>query len=97
MLVYSKSQVGEGYIFFSFLSWSAVPSDRKKEVLMPKIKTHKGAAKRFKFTAKGKIRRKRAYAGHLFISKSSKQKRRLRQATLVDPSNEKRLKRLIHQ
>ena len=59
---------------------------------MPKIKTHKGAAKRFKFTAKGKIRRKRAYAGHLFISKSSKQKRRLRQATLVDPSNEKRLK-----
>ena len=64
---------------------------------MPKIKTHKGAAKRFKFTAKGKIRRNRAYAGHLFISKSSKQKRRLRQATLVDPSNVKRLKRLIHQ
>ena len=64
---------------------------------MPKIKTHKGAAKRFKFTAKGKIRRKRAYAGHLFLSKSSKQKRRLRQATLVDPSNTKRLKRLIHQ
>ena len=64
---------------------------------MPKIKTHKGAAKRFKFTAKGKIRRNRAYAGHLFISKSAKQKRRLRQSTLVDPSNEKRLKRLIYQ
>ena len=44
---------------------------------MPKMKTHKGAAKRFKFTAKGKIRRNRAYAGHLFISKSAKQKRRL--------------------
>ena len=68
-----------------------------KDILMPKIKTHKGAAKRFKFTGKGKIRRNRAYAGHLFLSKSAKQKRRLRQATLVDPSNEKRLKRLIHQ
>ena len=63
---------------------------------MPKIKTHKGAAKRFKFTSKGRIRRNRAYAGHLFISKSSKRKRRLRQSTLVDPSNEKRLKRLIY-
>jgi large subunit ribosomal protein L35 len=67
-----------------------------KDILMPKIKTHKGAAKRFKFTGKGKIRRNRAYAGHLFLSKSAKQKRRLRQATLVDPSNVKRLKRLIH-
>jgi large subunit ribosomal protein L35 len=67
-----------------------------KDILMPKIKTHKGAAKRFKFTAKGKIRRNRAYAGHLFLSKSAKQKRRLRQSTYVDPSNEKRLKRLIH-
>ncbi len=64
---------------------------------MPKIKTHKGAAKRFKFTAKGKIRRKRAYGGHLFLSKTAKRKRRLRQATLVDASNKKRLKRLIHQ
>lgn len=63
---------------------------------MPKIKTHKGASKRFKFTAKGKIRRNRAYAGHLFINKSAKRKRRLRQATLVAPSNAKRLKRLIH-
>lgn len=62
---------------------------------MPKIKTHKGASKRFKLTAKGKIRRKRAYAGHLFISKSAKRKRRLRQPTLVDPSNAKRLKRLL--
>lgn len=63
---------------------------------MPKIKTHKGASKRFKFTAKGKIKRKRAYAGHLFISKSAKRKRRLRQPTLVDPSNAKRIKRLIY-
>ncbi len=62
---------------------------------MPKIKTHKGAAKRFKLTAKGKIRRRRAYAGHLFISKSAKRKRRLRQPALVDPSNAKRLKRLL--
>lgn len=63
---------------------------------MPKMKTHKGAAKRFKKTAKGKIRRNRAYSGHLFISKSSKRKRRLRQSTLVDPSNAKRVKRLLN-
>ncbi|HIB89668.1 TPA: 50S ribosomal protein L35, partial [Candidatus Poribacteria bacterium] len=38
---------------------------------MPKMKTHKGAAKRLRYTGTGKIRRRRAGAGHLFISKSS--------------------------
>ena len=63
---------------------------------MPKIKTHKGAAKRFKLTGKGRIRRRRANSSHLFLSKTTKRKRRLRQSTLVDPSNAKRLIRLIN-
>jgi len=63
---------------------------------MPKIKTHKGAAKRFKLTGKGRIRRRRANSSHLFLSKTTKRKRRLRQSTLVDSSNAKRLIRLIN-
>ena len=62
---------------------------------MPKMKTHKGAAKRLKYTGTGKVRRRRAGAGHLFISKSSNRKRRLRKSTLVDPSNMKNVRRLI--
>ncbi|MAT78352.1 50S ribosomal protein L35 [Candidatus Poribacteria bacterium] len=62
---------------------------------MPKMKTHRGAAKRLKYTGTGKIRRRKAYVGHLFLSKSSKRKRKLRQSTIVDPSNEKRIRRLL--
>jgi large subunit ribosomal protein L35 len=62
---------------------------------MPKIKTHKGSAKRFKITGNGKIRRRKAYSNHLFMSKTAKQKRSLRKSTLVDETNEKRLRRLL--
>ncbi len=62
---------------------------------MPKIKTHKGSAKRFKFTGNGKIRRQQAYSNHLFASKTKKRKRNLRKSALVDASNEKRLRRLL--
>ena len=62
---------------------------------MPKIKTHKGSAKRFKFTGNGKIRRQQAYSNHLFASKTKKRKRNLRKSTLVDATNEKRLRRLL--
>ena len=62
---------------------------------MPKIKTHKGAAKRLKVTGTGKIRRYRANAGHLFLTKTTKRKRRLRRSTLADPTNVKKLNRLI--
>ncbi len=62
---------------------------------MPKIKTHKGSAKRFKITGSGKIRRRKAYSNHLFISKTAKQKRNLRRSALVDETNEKRLRRLL--
>jgi large subunit ribosomal protein L35 len=62
---------------------------------MPKIKTHKGSAKRFKFTGNGKIRRQQAYSNHLFASKTKKRKRNLRKSALVDATNEKRLRRLL--
>ncbi len=62
---------------------------------MPKIKTHKGAAKRLKVTGTGKIRRYRTNSGHLFLTKTAKRKRRLRRSTLADPTNVKKLNRLI--
>ncbi len=62
---------------------------------MPKIKTHRGAAKRFKPTASGKVQRKKAYHSHILTKKSPKRKRALRQATLVDTANVKQIKRLI--
>ena len=62
---------------------------------MPKMKTHKGSAKRFKFTGTGKISRRKAYSNHLFVSKTTKRKRNLRKSTLVDKTDEKRLRRLL--
>jgi large subunit ribosomal protein L35 len=61
-----------------------------------KMKTHKGAAKRFRATGSGKLKRRRAYKSHILTKKSPKRKRRLRQATLVATSGDtRRLKRLI--
>ncbi len=63
---------------------------------MPKMKTHKGAAKRFKVTGTGKVRRFKAFKSHILTKKTSKRKRRLRQAGIVATNGEtKRLKRLI--
>ncbi len=62
---------------------------------MPKLKTRRGAAKRFKITAKGKVKRRRGYLRHILINKTRKQKRRLGKSALVDKSNEKAIKRLI--
>ena len=50
---------------------------------MPKQKTHKGAAKRFKVTANGKIKRKKAFGRHILTKKSRKRKRSLRKSALV--------------
>ena len=46
---------------------------------MPKMKTHKGAAKRFSFTSKGKVKRQKAFGSHLLTTKSAKRMRRLTQ------------------
>jgi large subunit ribosomal protein L35 len=62
---------------------------------MPKLKTNRGAAKRFKKTGTGKIVRKKAYLRHQLTCKSSKQKRKLRASTLVDPSNVRAIRKLI--
>ena len=62
---------------------------------MPKMKTHRGAAKRFKRTGGGKFTRRHAYAGHLLGKKSSKRKRRLRKSTIVSDGDQRRLSRLL--
>jgi len=60
-----------------------------------KIRTNKSAAKRFRRTATGKIRRNKAYKSHLLTKKTSKRKRELRKPALVSGSDAKRIKRLI--
>ncbi|MGB9716217.1 MAG: 50S ribosomal protein L35 [Thermodesulfovibrionales bacterium] len=62
---------------------------------MPKLKTHRGAAKRFKFTGKGKIMRRKAYKSHLLTGKPSKRTRGLRKTTIVSESEQKSIKRLL--
>lgn len=62
---------------------------------MPKLKTHRGAKKRFSFTASGKIRRNKANASHNLTKKTQKRKRNLRQSTIVVKKEFKRLKSLL--
>ena len=65
---------------------------------MPKMKTHRGAAKRFKTTPNGKIRRRRSNVNHLLEGKTSKRKRRLRRAdALVSEQDSKRIRRMLGQ
>jgi len=62
---------------------------------MPKIKTKRAAAKRFKLTGSGKLRRRKAYASHILTKKSQKRKRNLRQAGLVAASDVAGVKRML--
>jgi large subunit ribosomal protein L35 len=62
---------------------------------MPKMKTNRGAAKRFKVTASGRLKRRKAYKSHILTKKRRKRKRGLRKAALVDRSDERRIKRLL--
>lgn len=62
---------------------------------MPKIKTHRGAAKRFKITGTGKIKRSRAYKSHILTGKPAKRMRHLRSAALVSKSEYGNIKRLL--
>ena len=62
---------------------------------MPKIKTNRGAAKRFKTTGSGKIVRDKAFANHILTKKSTKRKRNLRKSTLVHSANLKHIAKLI--
>jgi large subunit ribosomal protein L35 len=62
---------------------------------MPKQKTNRGAAKRFKLTGTGKLKRHKANLRHILTTKTRKQKRNLRRAVIVDPANAKAIKRLL--
>jgi large subunit ribosomal protein L35 len=62
---------------------------------MPKLKTHKGAAKRFRLTATGKIKRGHSHARHILTKKSNKRKRLLDIDALVSPSDQKRVEAML--
>ena len=62
---------------------------------MPKMKTHRGAAKRFSLTKSGKIKRGKAYKSHILNKKSTKRKRLLRKAAYVHGTNLKALRLLM--
>ncbi len=62
---------------------------------MPKMKTNRGAAKRFRKTGTGKIRRGKAFRSHILTKKSTKRKRNLRSATIINGRDEKNVSRLI--
>lgn len=62
---------------------------------MPKIKTHRGAAKRYKITGSGKIKRGKAYKSHILTKKSTKRKRNLRKTGYVSETVAKVVKKLI--
>ena len=62
---------------------------------MPKLKTHRGAAKRVKRTASGKLKRHKAYKSHILTKKSTKRKRGLRKAVMVSDADAKVLKHML--
>ncbi len=62
---------------------------------MPKQKTNRSAAKRFKKTGTGRFKRNKAFRSHILTKKSAKRKRQLRKPTLVAKADEKRVKRLL--
>ena len=62
---------------------------------MPKLKTNRAAAKRFKKTGTGKLKRMKAYKSHILTKKSTKRKRNLRQATLADATNVNSMKKIL--
>jgi large subunit ribosomal protein L35 len=62
---------------------------------LPKIKTHRGARKRFKITASGKIKRGHSHARHILTKKTTKRKRKLDQAGLVSRSDVSKIKKML--
>ncbi|MCR6513270.1 MAG: 50S ribosomal protein L35 [Clostridium sp.] len=62
---------------------------------MPKMKTHRGAAKRFRKTGTGKLKRAKAFRSHILTKKSSKTKRKLRKGGYVSTTQEKNMKKLL--
>ena len=67
----------------------------KEEIVMPKMKTSRAAAKRFKKTGTGKLKRMKAYKSHILTKKSTKRKRNLRKAIMTDHTNAKVMKKIL--
>ncbi|GAE93015.1 LSU ribosomal protein L35p [Gracilibacillus boraciitolerans JCM 21714] len=62
---------------------------------MPKMKTHRGTAKRFKKTGTGKVKRSHAFTSHMFANKTQKQKRKLRKSAILSAGDYKRIKQML--
>ena len=62
---------------------------------MPKMKTSRAAAKRFKKTGTGQLKRMKSYKSHILTKKTTKRKRNLRKAALVDSTNVKNMKKIL--
>ncbi len=62
---------------------------------MPKLKSHRGAAKRFKSTASGRFKRSKAYKSHILTKKTTKRKRKLDTSTMVSPSDQRRVAQML--
>jgi large subunit ribosomal protein L35 len=62
---------------------------------MPKMKTRRAIAKRFRFTARGKIKRAQAFRSHLLTGRGANRMRRLRRAGLVDKTDQERIRRVL--
>ena len=77
------------------LACEGATQEVKEEIIMPKMKTKRSAAKRFKTTGTGKLMKMKAYKSHIMNKKSAKRKRNLRKAVEVDVTNAKMMKRIL--
>ena len=92
----------EGRSMFLMLAPKSEKDKNKSELIggiltMPKMKTHRASAKRFKRTANGGLKRHHAFTGHRFHGKTKKQRRHLRKAAMVSRSDMKRIKQMLSQ
>ena len=69
--------------------------DREELTTMPKLKTHRGAAKRFKSTATGKFKRGKAFKSHILTKKTTKRKRKLDTPTLISKADQRQVSRML--
>ena len=76
-------------ILFTFLF------EKTQGITMPKLKTHKGASKRFKKTGSGKVVRNHAFGRHILTSKPHKRKKKLHQSVVADPADQAKLQRML--
>ena len=67
----------------------------RRKIVMPKMKTNRAAAKRFKVTGTGKLKRAKAYKSHILTKKTTKRKRNLRKPAITDATNVKNMKKIL--